>query len=106
MSRKGRERKFKPKRSSQLRGAEGLARGLRPLCLVQLTFTPPAVAGPNDRLVALSVSSQSDRHRPQPLHSCHWRAQLEQQQRVDACRLLCRAQRPVADSSLTFKPRR
>jgi hypothetical protein len=53
----GRYRKFKPKRSSQRHDAEGLARGLRQLCLVPLTSESPAVASPSDRLVPVSASS-------------------------------------------------
>ena len=36
-------------------GVEGLAQGLLPLYLIQLTFTPPAVSGLSDRLVSVSV---------------------------------------------------
>jgi hypothetical protein len=66
MSLMGRCCKFNPKRSSQRRGAYGLAQGLRPLYLVQLTFMPPVVATPIDRLLPVSVSSPPGGQRPQP----------------------------------------
>jgi len=52
----GRQRRLKPGRSRQPRGAECQAQGLRPPHLVQLTFAPLLVAGPSDRLIAVSAT--------------------------------------------------
>ena len=57
MSQLGRHCEFEPKRSGHRRDADRLARGVRPLNLVQLTFALTAVTSPNDCLVSASVSS-------------------------------------------------
>ena len=65
----GRYCQLTPTRSSQRRGGEGCARGLRPLYLVQPTFTLPAASRSYDRLVPVNVSSRPVAQRPQTLQT-------------------------------------
>ena len=65
----GRYRQLTRKRSSQQRGGEDRARGLRPLYLVQPTFTLSAATKSHDRIVPISVTSRPGAQWPQPLQT-------------------------------------
>jgi len=67
---------------------------LRPLYLVHPPFRPLSIAGLNDCLVPVSVSTPAAGHRPQSLRSSHWQA-------ADALlRLGARALRRVARNGI------
>jgi len=55
--------------------------------LVLPPLKPAPEAGPNDCLVALSVSTTAGAHRQQPLHTCRSPSTIEGQQRVESTRL-------------------
>ena len=85
---RGRYRQFERKRSSHRRGGEGSPHGLRPLYLVQPTFTPPAATKSYDRLVLVNVISRPGAQRRQPLHRHRQSAGCDRPAARDLCPIL------------------